>query len=78
MRRRFAWYCVYAIVLPIILLVVTITMDLSPAVPSTYLKPNFGVKGCWFKSKKIFIILNFKFTFITSINFDMNLNSSIF
>ncbi|XP_014357678.2 G-protein coupled receptor Mth2 [Papilio machaon] len=50
MRRRFAWYCVYAILLPVILLVVTVTMDLSPAVPSTYLKPNFGVKGCWFKT----------------------------
>ncbi|XP_022122149.2 G-protein coupled receptor Mth2 [Pieris rapae] len=50
MRRRFAWYCAYAILLPILLLVITITMDLSPAVPSTYLKPNFGVKGCWFKT----------------------------
>ncbi|XP_072949099.1 G-protein coupled receptor Mth2-like [Epargyreus clarus] len=50
MRRRFAWYCTYAILLPVILLGVTITMDLSPAVPSTYLKPNFGVKGCWFKT----------------------------
>ncbi|KAF9797375.1 hypothetical protein SFRURICE_005851, partial [Spodoptera frugiperda] len=50
MRRRFAWYCVYAVLFPILLLVVTITMDLSPAVPSTYLKPNFGVKGCWFKT----------------------------
>ncbi|OWR52401.1 G-protein coupled receptor Mth2 [Danaus plexippus plexippus] len=50
MRRRFAWYCAYAILLPVILLVVTIAMDLSPAVPSTYLKPNFGVKGCWFKT----------------------------
>ncbi|CAG4969539.1 unnamed protein product [Parnassius apollo] len=50
MRRRFAWYSAYAILLPIVLLVVTVTMDLSPAVPSTYLKPNFGVKGCWFKT----------------------------
>ncbi|CAB3236733.1 unnamed protein product [Arctia plantaginis] len=50
MRRRFAWYCVYAILLPILLLVITITMELSPAVPSTFLKPNFGVKGCWFKT----------------------------
>ncbi|XP_045772511.1 G-protein coupled receptor Mth2-like [Maniola jurtina] len=50
MRRRFAWYCAYAVLLPVILLIVTITMDLSPAVPSTYLKPNFGVKGCWFKT----------------------------
>lgn len=50
MRRRFAWYCVYAMLLPILLLIITITMDLSPAVPSTYLKPNFGVKGCWFKT----------------------------
>ncbi|XP_013183223.1 G-protein coupled receptor Mth2 [Amyelois transitella] len=50
MRRRFAWYCAYAVVLPVVLLIVTITMDLSPAVPSTYLKPNFGVKGCWFKT----------------------------
>ncbi|XP_061715719.1 G-protein coupled receptor Mth2-like [Cydia pomonella] len=50
MRRRFAWYCAYAVVLPVILLVVTISMELSPAVPSTYLKPNFGVKGCWFKT----------------------------
>ncbi|KAL0838988.1 hypothetical protein ABMA28_016985 [Loxostege sticticalis] len=50
MRRRFAWYCAYAILLPVILLVVTVVMELSPAVPSTYLKPNFGVKGCWFKT----------------------------
>ncbi|KAJ0176751.1 hypothetical protein K1T71_007930 [Dendrolimus kikuchii] len=50
MRRRFAWYCAYAILLPILLLIITVTMDLSPAVPSTYLKPNFGVKGCWFKT----------------------------
>ncbi|XP_063536112.1 G-protein coupled receptor Mth2-like [Cydia strobilella] len=50
MRRRFGWYCAYAVVLPVILLVVTISMELSPAVPSTYLKPNFGVKGCWFKT----------------------------
>lgn len=51
MRRRFGWYCAYAILFPVILLVVTISMELSPAVPSTYLKPNFGVKGCWFKSE---------------------------
>ncbi|VVD04698.1 unnamed protein product [Leptidea sinapis] len=50
MRRRFAWYSAYAVFLPVLLLIVTITMDLSPAVPSTYLKPNFGVKGCWFKT----------------------------
>ncbi|XP_049873267.1 G-protein coupled receptor Mth2-like [Pectinophora gossypiella] len=50
MRRRFAWYCSYAVILPLILLVVTITMQLHPAVPSTYLKPNFGVKACWFQT----------------------------
>lgn len=54
MRRRFAWYCLYAVLLPVLLLIVTVTMDLSPAVPSTYLKPNFGVVGCWFKSKKCY------------------------
>lgn len=50
MRRRFAWYCAYAVLLPVLLLIITVTMDLSPAVPSTYLKPNFGVVGCWFKT----------------------------
>ncbi|KAJ2948974.1 hypothetical protein O0L34_g5914 [Tuta absoluta] len=50
MRRRFAWYSAYAIILPLILLIVTITMQLHPAVPSTYLKPNFGVKACWFQT----------------------------
>ncbi|KAM3965342.1 G-protein coupled receptor Mth2 [Aphomia sociella] len=51
-RWRFACYCAYAVIPPVVLLIVTITMDLSPAVPSTYLKPDFGVKGCWFKTDR--------------------------
>ncbi|XP_011548161.3 G-protein coupled receptor Mth2 [Plutella xylostella] len=50
MRIRFVYYCLYAVLLPVILLIVTITMELSPSVPNTFLKPNFGVKGCWFKN----------------------------
>ncbi|XP_059050923.1 G-protein coupled receptor Mth2-like [Achroia grisella] len=83
MRRRFAYYCVYAMVLPIILLIVTITMDLSPAVPSTYLKPDFGVKGCWFKTDQaalpyfygpvsIILLSNMIIFFITSRQFVVN------
>ncbi|CAG9786608.1 unnamed protein product [Diatraea saccharalis] len=77
MRRRFAWYCAYAILLPVILLVVTVVMELSPAVPSTYLKPNFGVKGCWFKTDQaalpyfygpvaVILIANILIFFLTS------------
>ncbi|XP_052747705.1 G-protein coupled receptor Mth2-like [Galleria mellonella] len=83
MRRRFACYCVYAVVLPLVLLIVTVTMDLSPAVPSTYLKPDFGVKGCWFKTDQaalpyfygpvaIILISNIILFVITSREFAIN------
>ncbi|RVE51681.1 hypothetical protein evm_003653 [Chilo suppressalis] len=82
-RRRFAWYCAYAVLLPIILLVVTIVMELSPAVPSTYLKPNFGVKGCWFKTDQaalpyfygpvaVILLANLVIFFLTSRAFAMH------
>ncbi|GBP61314.1 G-protein coupled receptor Mth2 [Eumeta japonica] len=52
MRRQFVWYCLYAFLLPLILLTITLAMEFTPAVPSTYLKPNFGVVACWFKTDK--------------------------
>jgi len=33
------------------MLVVCLLMDLIPDVPGTFIKPEFGVTKCWFKSK---------------------------
>lgn len=33
-----------------LLILLSMVMDLSPTVPTTYVKPNFGTESCWFKS----------------------------
>ena len=50
-RKKFLLYSVYAWGAPLIMLVVCLLMDLIPDVPGTFIKPEFGVTKCWFKSK---------------------------
>lgn len=47
----FLLYSLYGWGLPILIISVSVIMDLSPTIPSTYLKPNFGLDSCWFHSK---------------------------
>ncbi|XP_073971688.1 G-protein coupled receptor Mth2 isoform X2 [Rhodnius prolixus] len=46
----FLLYSLYGWGLPILIISVSVIMDLSPTIPSTYLKPNFGLDSCWFHS----------------------------
>lgn len=50
--RRFLWYSVYAWTFPTVIVSISMVMDLTPTVPSAYLKPNFGLQSCWFNSDK--------------------------
>jgi hypothetical protein len=50
-RKVFRYYSLYAWGLPVLLVVVSMTIDLMPTIPSSYLKPNFGDNKCWFSSK---------------------------
>ena len=56
-RTKFLMYSFYAWGAPLIMLVVAMLMDLIPEVPSTYMKPEFGVTKCWFSSKYTYSIL---------------------
>ncbi|KAJ1531659.1 hypothetical protein ONE63_000330 [Megalurothrips usitatus] len=51
-RRRFVLYSMYAWSLPCVLLGVTLVMDLTPTIPSSYVKPHFGVDFCWFQTDR--------------------------
>ncbi|KAJ4439887.1 hypothetical protein ANN_08016 [Periplaneta americana] len=49
-RKKFLMYSVYAWGSPLIMLIVCLLMDLLPGIPDTYIKPEFGVKKCWFRT----------------------------
>ncbi|XP_015110799.1 G-protein coupled receptor Mth2 [Diachasma alloeum] len=49
-HRLFFYYSLWAWTPPAILIIVSMIMDLSPTVPMTYIKPNFGSQSCWFES----------------------------
>jgi hypothetical protein len=50
-RIFFIFYSVYAWCLSLVLVAVSMTFELMPIIPSSYLKPNFGDNKCWFSSK---------------------------
>ena len=47
--RRFIWYSVYAWGLPLVIVAVGQILD---NVPTTILRPNFGVVKCWFAGEQ--------------------------
>ncbi|XP_076233349.1 G-protein coupled receptor Mth2 [Calliopsis andreniformis] len=49
-RTLFFWYSLWCWGPSVILILVTMIADLSPTIPSTYVKPNYGKESCWFKS----------------------------
>ncbi|KAJ8872066.1 hypothetical protein PR048_025667 [Dryococelus australis] len=50
-RKVFLYYSLYAWIVPIILIVISLMIDLIPTIPSSYIKPNFGLNKCWFNCK---------------------------
>jgi len=50
-------YSIYAWGAPLVMLVVSLLMDLLPDVPSTHIRPEFGVAKCWFRSKYKYSVL---------------------
>ncbi|XP_050546749.1 uncharacterized protein LOC126908587 isoform X2 [Daktulosphaira vitifoliae] len=49
--RQFIFYSIYAWGCPIIILIVTLSIELSSNIVKATLRPQFGRKGCWFYSK---------------------------
>ncbi|KZC10681.1 G-protein coupled receptor Mth2 [Dufourea novaeangliae] len=49
-KTLFFWYSLWCWGPSVILILVSMIMDLSPTIPATYVKPNFGKESCWFKS----------------------------
>ncbi|XP_043273805.1 G-protein coupled receptor Mth2-like [Venturia canescens] len=49
-KKLFFYYSLWAWIPPLILIVLSMIMDLSPTIPTTYVKPNFGAESCWFQS----------------------------
>ncbi|XP_078044691.1 putative G-protein coupled receptor Mth-like 10 isoform X3 [Augochlora pura] len=49
-KTLFFWYSLWCWGPPVILILVSMIMDLSPTIPATYVKPNFGKESCWFES----------------------------
>jgi hypothetical protein len=56
-RNKFLMYSMYAWGAPLVLLVVSLLMDLHPDITIAHIKPEFGVKACWFKSKYNYDVL---------------------
>ncbi|KAH0952788.1 hypothetical protein HN011_011795 [Eciton burchellii] len=48
-KRLFFYYSIWAWGPSAVLILVSMTMELSPTIPMTYVKPTFG-ENCWFKS----------------------------
>ncbi|KAK2586243.1 hypothetical protein KPH14_001500 [Odynerus spinipes] len=46
----FFYYSIWAWGPPGVLILISMIMNLSPTIPVTYVKPNFGSESCWFKS----------------------------
>jgi hypothetical protein len=58
-RKFFIFYSLYAWCCPLVLVIVSMTFQLMPIIPSSYLKPNFGDNKCWFSSKSHdFVVIN--------------------
>ncbi|KAG8241025.1 hypothetical protein J6590_048877 [Homalodisca vitripennis] len=51
-RVRFIYYSLWAWSIPLIFVIITMVMELTPIVPDAYLKPNFGQKSCWFHKRE--------------------------
>ncbi|XP_046383439.1 G-protein coupled receptor Mth2-like [Ischnura elegans] len=47
-KSHFLKYFIFALAVPVIIILVSLVMDLTPSIPSTFLKPQFGVGSCWF------------------------------
>ena len=45
---RFFAYCCFAFGVPLVLSVLTVSLDLSPLTSYDVVKPNFGKMSCWF------------------------------
>ena len=50
-RKFFIYYSTYAWFFPFVIVVASVTFDLMPIIPSSYVKPNIGDNKCWFSSK---------------------------
>lgn len=50
-KRLFFYYSLWAWIPPAVLIIISMIMDLSPTVPISYVKPNFGSQSCWFECK---------------------------
>ncbi|CAH1398347.1 unnamed protein product [Nezara viridula] len=49
-KRTFFWYSVYGWGCPFVILAISLIMDLTPTIPTSYIiKPNVGLETCWFK-----------------------------
>ncbi|XP_066595523.1 G-protein coupled receptor Mth2-like [Prorops nasuta] len=48
--KLFCYYSIWAWGPSALLVIISMIMDLSPTIPMTYVKPNFGSERCWFKS----------------------------
>ncbi|KAL6260627.1 hypothetical protein P5V15_008147 [Pogonomyrmex californicus] len=46
----FFYYSIWAWGPSAVLILISMAMDLSPTIPTTYVKPSFGSDSCWFKS----------------------------
>ncbi|XP_063238540.1 G-protein coupled receptor Mth2-like [Bacillus rossius redtenbacheri] len=51
-RKVFLLYSLYAWTCSAALLAVSLTTDLVPTIPSSYIKPDFGLSKCWFNSQE--------------------------
>ncbi|XP_003701680.3 putative G-protein coupled receptor Mth-like 10 [Megachile rotundata] len=49
-KTLFFWYSLWCWGPSVILILVSMSMDLSPTIPATYVKSNFGKESCQFKS----------------------------
>ncbi|KOC58935.1 G-protein coupled receptor Mth2, partial [Habropoda laboriosa] len=49
-KTLFFWYSLWCWGPSVIFILVSMIMDLSPAIPATYVKQNFGKESCWFRS----------------------------
>ncbi|XP_071441414.1 probable G-protein coupled receptor Mth-like 10 [Hetaerina americana] len=46
--KAFIKHFLFAMSIPVIIITVSMVLDLSPSIPASILKPQFGVGSCWF------------------------------
>ncbi|XP_046680952.1 G-protein coupled receptor Mth2-like isoform X4 [Homalodisca vitripennis] len=55
-HKKFILYSLYAWGCPLVIFVITLVIELVPSIPKSFIKPQFGVDKCWFKTSEALVL----------------------